>query len=142
MPRPSGERDRRPDAEAPETRLPAALGFRVGTRRWGLLEENPHFEQVIPQLHLDRDFEDREDRMGNAFSGDSYRVLNFVVDLPLRMDPYLPPPESDTRPRKGRVTFALVEFQIADKKQLAVMNSVTTLMRTTSGDKRDASSIA
>lgn len=82
----------------------------------GLLEENPHFEQFIPQLHLDRDFEDREDRTGNAFSGDSYRVLNFVVDLPLRMDPYLPPPESDTRPRKGRVTFALVEFQMADEE--------------------------
>ncbi|WP_255442835.1 TIGR04552 family protein [Corallococcus sp. Z5C101001] len=82
----------------------------------GLLEENPHFEQFIPQLHLDRDFEAREDRTGNSFSGSSYRVLNFVVDLPLRMDPYLPPPESDTRPRKGRVTFALVEFQIADEE--------------------------
>lgn len=82
----------------------------------GVLAEHPHFEQFIPQLHLDRDFEDREDRSGNTFSGSSYRVLNFVVDLPLRMDAYLPPPDDDMRPRKGRIIYTLVEFQIVDEE--------------------------
>ncbi len=80
-----------------------------------VLAEHPHFEQFAAQLHLDRDYEDREDRIGNQFSGNTYRVLNFVVDLPLRMDAFLPPPEEDLRPRKGRIAFALVEFQIMDE---------------------------
>lgn len=79
-----------------------------------VLAENPHFEQYAAQLHLDRDYEDREDRSINQFSGNTYRALNFVVDIPLRMDVYLPPPAQDTRPRKGRIVFALVEFQIVD----------------------------
>jgi uncharacterized protein (TIGR04552 family) len=80
-----------------------------------LLAENPHFEQYAANLHLDRDYEVREERTGNAFSGNTYRVLNFVVDMPLRMDAYLPPPEQDTRERKGRIVFTLVEFQIVDE---------------------------
>jgi len=81
-----------------------------------VLTENPHFEAHTPQLHLDRDYEDREDRNGNAFSGNTYRALNFVVDIPVRMDPYLPPPEQDTRQRKGRIVISLVEFQIVDEE--------------------------
>ena len=34
----------------------------------------------------------------------------------LRLDQYLPPPEQDYRPRKGRIGFALVEFQICDEE--------------------------
>jgi uncharacterized protein (TIGR04552 family) len=81
-----------------------------------VLEENPHFEQVASQLHLDRDYEVREERSSNQFSGSTYRALNFVVDMPLRMDAYLPPPEEDTRARKGRIVFTLVEFQIIDEQ--------------------------
>ncbi|MBJ6762137.1 TIGR04552 family protein [Myxococcaceae bacterium JPH2] len=81
-----------------------------------LLEVYPNFERCIPDLHLDRDFEDREERAGNVFSGSGYRVLNFVVDLPLRMDAYLPPPAEDVRDRKGRIVFSLVEFQMMDER--------------------------
>ncbi|XXF80474.1 TIGR04552 family protein [Myxococcaceae bacterium GXIMD 01537] len=81
-----------------------------------ILAEYPHFEQYAPQLHLDRDFEAREDRAGNFFSGNTYRVLNFVVDMPLRMDAFLPHPDEDTRPRKSRIVFTLVEFQIVDEE--------------------------
>lgn len=81
-----------------------------------LLAEYPHFEQYAAQLHLDRDFELREERAGNQFSGTTYKALNFVVDLPLRMDAYLPPPEQDTRKRKSRIVFTLVEFQIMDEE--------------------------
>lgn len=81
-----------------------------------VLAENPHFEQFAPQLQLDRDFEDREGNGGNTFSGNTYRALNFVVDMPVRMDAYLPAPESDERQRKGRIIIALVEFQIVDEE--------------------------
>lgn len=81
-----------------------------------VLAENPHFEQFASQLQLDRDFEDREGNGGNTFSGNTYRALNFVVDMPVRMDAYLPAPEADERQRKGRIIIALVEFQIVDEE--------------------------
>lgn len=81
-----------------------------------LLERYPHFGGYLSQLHLDKDYEDREEHTGNQFSGKGYRVLNFVADVPLRMDAYLPPPDEDRRERKGRVGFALVEFQLVDQE--------------------------
>lgn len=81
-----------------------------------VLQDYPHFEEFAAQLHLDRDYEDREDRGSNQFSGGTYRALNFIVDMPLRMDAYLPAPEEDQRPRKSRIVFTLVEFQIVDEE--------------------------
>lgn len=82
-----------------------------------LVEEYPHFGRHVQELHLDLDYEDRlERKSGNRFSGSGYRILNFVADVPLRLDAHLPPPEKDDRPRKGRIALALCEFQIADLK--------------------------
>jgi uncharacterized protein (TIGR04552 family) len=84
-----------------------------------LLRDFPHFAAHANELHLDPNFEDREGTSGNPFSGAGYRVLNFVVDMPLRLDAFLPPPEEDVRDRKGRITFTLVEFQILDERTAA-----------------------
>ncbi len=81
-----------------------------------LLKEYPHFKGFATDLHLDLDYEERERRGANQFSGTTYQVLNFVVDIPLRLDAYLPPPEQDRRPRKGRIGFLLCEFQIVDEE--------------------------
>lgn len=81
-----------------------------------LLDAHPHFRAHIDDLHLDLDYEDWERRPGNEFSGTEYRVLNFVVDIPLRMDNYLPPKDQDVRTRKCRIGFSLVEFQIVDEQ--------------------------
>jgi len=88
-----------------------------------LLEDFPHFGKWVDQLHLDPDYEDRELESHNLFSGASYRALNFVVDVPLRLDAFLPPPELDTRERRGRIGFMLVEFQIVDR-QTALQNEL------------------
>lgn len=89
-----------------------------------VLDEYPHFMRYARELHLDLDYEDREDgREANIFSGSTYQVLNFVVDIPLRLDNYLPPPERDRRPRKGRIGFAMVEFQIVDEETAALNES-------------------
>lgn len=84
-----------------------------------LLIEYPHFARYAKDLHLDLDYEDREERRrtNNRFSGSSYRILNFVADVPIRLDAYLPAPDKDTRNRKGRIALALCEFQIADEEQ-------------------------
>jgi uncharacterized protein (TIGR04552 family) len=49
----------------------------------------------------------------NPFSGDSYRIVNFIVDFPVRID--------DAQTARygallGRTVFALVEFQIIDRE--------------------------
>jgi uncharacterized protein (TIGR04552 family) len=49
----------------------------------------------------------------NEFSGPEYRIVNFVADLPLRVDRILP--KGTQPPDLGHVVFALTEFQIADK---------------------------
>lgn len=88
-----------------------------------LLEDFPHFGRYVEDLHLDPNFEDRESGSPNLFSGATYRALNFVVDVPLRLDAFLPAPEIDTRERKGRIGFMLVEFQIVDR-QTALQNEM------------------
>ncbi len=86
-----------------------------------LLTEYPHFGRYAKDLHLDLDYEDREERRrpNNKFSGSSYRILNFVADVPIRLDAYLPAPDKDNRSRKGRIALAMCEFQIADEEQAA-----------------------
>jgi uncharacterized protein (TIGR04552 family) len=51
----------------------------------------------------------------NEFSGPNYRIVNFVVDLPLRLDAILPP-DFDVPHELGHVVFVLAEFQISDKR--------------------------
>jgi uncharacterized protein (TIGR04552 family) len=50
----------------------------------------------------------------NEFSGAGYRILNFVADLPVRVDKLLatPTPDDDHR---SNVVFVLAEFQIVDR---------------------------
>jgi uncharacterized protein (TIGR04552 family) len=87
-----------------------------------VVEKNPHLAKLVDQLHLDFDYEERlRKRKGNRFSGESYRMLNFVADIPIRLDDFLPPVGKDFRERKCRMTFALVEFQLVDR-QTAIEN--------------------
>jgi uncharacterized protein (TIGR04552 family) len=49
----------------------------------------------------------------NEFSGPEYRIINFVADLPLRLERLLP--KADLPPELSHVVFVLTEFQVADK---------------------------
>lgn len=89
-----------------------------------IIRASPHLAKHVKDLHLDLDYEERVERKatkGNRFSGKSYRILNFVADVPIRLDAYLPPPAQDGRSRKGRIALALCEFQIADE-ETALLN--------------------
>jgi uncharacterized protein (TIGR04552 family) len=82
------------------------------------------FAQILKQhpagskLHDALQFQDDEDAADpsapqNGFSGKGFRVLNFVVDLPIRIDEFLPrsvPAAEDL----GRIVYSLVEFQVVD----------------------------
>lgn len=51
----------------------------------------------------------------NTFSSRGYRVINFVVDMPVRVDDLIER-VPDHSARKGRVIFLLVEFQLVDRE--------------------------
>lgn len=80
-----------------------------------LVRENPALRALAKDLQLglyddDDDKEDREHakRNANEFSGGDYRVLNFVVDLPIRL-----PPRA-VEPGDGQIAFCMVELQLVD----------------------------
>lgn len=50
----------------------------------------------------------------NEFSGPEYRIINFVADLPLRVERLLP--RAELPQTLSHVVFVLTEFQIADKQ--------------------------
>jgi uncharacterized protein (TIGR04552 family) len=49
----------------------------------------------------------------NEFSGPEYRIINFVADLPLRLERLVP--KHAMPPDLAHVVFVLTEFQVADK---------------------------
>jgi uncharacterized protein (TIGR04552 family) len=49
----------------------------------------------------------------NEFSGPEYRIINFVADLPLRLERLIP--KHDLPPDLSHVVFVLTEFQVCDK---------------------------
>ena len=86
-----------------------------------VMESRPEWKELIPDLHLDLDYEQkavknkrRKDEGRNEFSGSSYKVLNFVIDLPLRIDRFLSP-RTATQTR-SRTVFVLCELQIIDEE--------------------------
>jgi uncharacterized protein (TIGR04552 family) len=78
-----------------------------------IVGRHPHADELIPQLQAPLDLEARDKRPTNAFSGKEYRTLNFVVDLPVRVDELLPA-HGMLAEDLGRVVFSLVEFQMVD----------------------------
>jgi uncharacterized protein (TIGR04552 family) len=79
-----------------------------------LLAAHPRAEELALELQAPLDLEANERRLLNEFSARDYRVLNFVVDLPVRIDEYLPAANGSPGEDLGRVVFALVEFQVLD----------------------------
>lgn len=51
----------------------------------------------------------------NEFSGHSYRILNFIVDMPVALDPDEPGLLPEGGPDLGHVVFAPVELQVVDE---------------------------
>jgi uncharacterized protein (TIGR04552 family) len=75
-----------------------------------VLDQHPRAKALAAELQMPLGLEATDPKRVNEFSGKGYRVLNFVVDLPVRIDEFLPPGVGDV----ARVVFALVEFQIMD----------------------------
>jgi uncharacterized protein (TIGR04552 family) len=83
-----------------------------------VLDERPRLRELAEHLQPDGDGRGRRPPI-NEFSGAEYRIINFVADLPLRLERLIP--RGAIPPDMSHVVFVLTEFQIADK-QTAVQN--------------------
>jgi uncharacterized protein (TIGR04552 family) len=76
-----------------------------------LLASHPQLALLAPELV---ETEDGQRHGANEFSGKSYRILNFIVDLPLRIDATALASRREHEEDLGRIVFAPVEMQIVD----------------------------
>ena len=84
----------------------------------GALESSPALTRFLPELQeLAAVAADKKAPVQNEFSGPGYRVINFVADLPVRIDKFLcRTPEDPLFAEHGTVVFVLTEFQIVDAR--------------------------
>lgn len=83
-----------------------------------IIEGDEPLRRFMPELvDLSNVAGDKRVPILNEFSGPSYRVINFVADLPVRMDKYLcRAPGDPLFAESGAVVFVLTEFQIVDTR--------------------------
>ncbi len=79
-----------------------------------IVGQHPRADALVAELQSPLELEATDRTPFNEFSARHYRVLNFVVDLPVRIDDLLPEPDGPLAEDLGRVVFSLVEFQIVD----------------------------
>ena len=83
-----------------------------------VLESSPPLAKFLPELQeLAAVAADKKAPVQNEFSGPGYRVINFVADLPVRIDKFLcRRPDDPLFVDNGAVVFVLTEFQIIDAR--------------------------
>ena len=74
-----------------------------------LLRDWPSLRNMAPQLQVGL-LDDEQEPEHNEFSGESYKVLNFVAELPVRL------PERAVDVGDGRIAFCMVELQLVDRE--------------------------
>lgn len=76
------------------------------------LLRSPAYEHLVDQLQGWSVEDDELNPETNPFSGSTYRMVNFIVDFPVRVDGAT---DSRYTQRLGKVVFVLVEFQLMDE---------------------------
>lgn len=80
-------------------------------------EANPHLKTLVPDLQLPPDVEEQRVITGeNNFSSPSYRVTQFVVDMPVRVPREVLEQAPSAAWPLGPIIFAQTEFQIIDRE--------------------------
>jgi len=82
------------------------------------LSRSPALQRFLPEItDLAAVAADKRPSPQNEFSGPGYRVINFVADLPVRIDKYLCRlPDDPLFAESGTIVFVLTEFQIIDAR--------------------------
>jgi uncharacterized protein (TIGR04552 family) len=82
-------------------------------------ESHPHLATLLAQLQFAPDFEEVEDArltLDNVFTAPSYRVVHFVVDMPVRVPQEVMDHAPPAAWALGQVIFGQTEFQIIDRE--------------------------
>jgi uncharacterized protein (TIGR04552 family) len=82
------------------------------------LDRSAALKRFLPEItDLAAVAADKRPSPQNEFSGPGYRVINFVADLPVRMDRFLcRTPDDPLFNENGTIVFVLTEFQIIDAR--------------------------
>ncbi|HET6148339.1 MAG TPA: TIGR04552 family protein [Polyangia bacterium] len=82
------------------------------------LDRSPALGRFLPDItDLAAVAADKRPTPQNEFSGPGYRMINFVADLPVRMDRFLcRSPDDPLFSENGTIVFVLTEFQIIDAR--------------------------
>jgi uncharacterized protein (TIGR04552 family) len=79
----------------------------------GEVLEDSNYDGIRALLQGGLEADDQLHAEDNPFSGGSYRMINFIVDFPVRVDDEAPVRYGAML---GRTVFALVEFQVIDRE--------------------------
>ena len=77
-------------------------------------KEHPHLASLLKRLQEQAG--DRLNLSDNRFSADDYRIIHFVVDLPVRVPEAVLEAAGDEARSLGPIVFGLCEFQIVDRE--------------------------
>jgi len=81
-----------------------------------VLESSERLVALEPKLQDDSIIDQQQERAAqlplNEFSGRKYKIINFVADLPARVDGFV----DDSTRGFGNVVFVLTEFQLVDRR--------------------------
>ncbi|HVZ33198.1 MAG TPA: TIGR04552 family protein, partial [Polyangiaceae bacterium] len=78
-------------------------------------EQNQHLGELVPRLQLSADLE-RQFENENRFSSKDYRVVHFVVDMPIRLPRTMLEQVPPSGWSLGAVIFVQAEFQLIDRE--------------------------
>jgi uncharacterized protein (TIGR04552 family) len=80
--------------------------------------EESELASLAAQLQQDAGNEEREEEArkppSNEFSGPGYRIINFVADMPIRLDDFICRVSDPANLEYGAIVFVLTEFQVLD----------------------------
>jgi uncharacterized protein (TIGR04552 family) len=77
-------------------------------------EDSPHLRSMMRELQAGAD--DELTLSDNTFSAGNYRVIHFVVDLPVRLPPEIMEMAPPAAWALGPIIFVLCEFQLIDRE--------------------------
>jgi uncharacterized protein (TIGR04552 family) len=79
-----------------------------------MLRDRPDEHHLLPGMQFPLPDTEPLVQEPNPFSGSTYRMINFIVDFPVRIDHFLDSRDPVQHLLLGRVVYVMVEFQILD----------------------------
>ncbi|MCA9538091.1 MAG: TIGR04552 family protein [Myxococcales bacterium] len=86
------------------------------------MQRDPRLASLLPLLQPVAQSEDHIAR-ANLFSASGFRMINFVVDFPVRIEEWADRILDFDAARSGQVVFLLVEFQLVDRETHQLNNT-------------------